>query len=89
MEELEKKIYDSLIKKMDVDESEIEGFTYDSPIFGSGAAGEVSMGLDSVDALELVVMIYDGWGIDVPTDDMKLLSTVNNIADYIRKHKGE
>jgi hypothetical protein len=35
MNELEKKIYDSIIEKMDVNEAEIEGFDYDSPIFNA------------------------------------------------------
>ena len=87
MNELEKKIYDSIIEKMDVDEAEIEGFDYDSPIFNSDTVNKgVCMGLDSVDSLELAVMIYDEWGIDVPSEDMNKLSTINNIAAYVRSH---
>lgn len=88
MENIEKVIFEKIVETMDVDRAEIEGFTYDSPIFGSGADDEVTMGLDSIDALELVVMIYDTWGIDVPAEDMHLLSTVNKIAGYIRTHEG-
>lgn len=88
MENLEKEIYDKLIKIADIDESEMEGFTYDSPIFNSpDHDDEICMGLDSIDALELVVMIYDKWKIDVPAEDMGKLKTVNAIADYIRKYK--
>lgn len=86
MENLENKIFEKLIETMDIQRDEIEGFTYDSPIFNSGSDDQVTMGLDSVDALELVVMIYDQWGIDVPSEDMKLLGTVNKIADYVRTH---
>ena len=35
--------------------------------------------------MELVTLIYDKWGINVPTEDMKKLYSVNAIADYIRK----
>lgn len=87
MEDLQKKIYEKIIKRMDVNENEIEGFGFDSPIFGSNDTGTVTMGLDSVDALELVVLIYDEWGIDVPTEDMPKLSTINKIAEYIEEHK--
>lgn len=88
MENLEKMIYDGLIKITNIDESEIEGFTYDSPVFNSHYNGEgVCMGLDSIDALELVVMIYDEWGIDIPAEDIGKLETVNAIADYVREHK--
>lgn len=87
MENLEKIIYDELISIADIDESEIEGFTYDSPIFNSPDYDELCMGLDSIDALELVVAIYDEWGIDVPAEDIGKLKTVNAIADYVREHK--
>ncbi|MGN0630443.1 MAG: acyl carrier protein [Ruminococcus sp.] len=89
MEGLQEKIYQKLIERMDVNESEIEGFDFDSPIFNTNDADDskVCMGLDSIDALELVVLIYDEWGIDVPTDDMPKLRTVNNIATYIREHE--
>jgi acyl carrier protein len=87
MENLEQKIYDTIMKNMDFDEINLTGFNYDSPIFGSEEkAGDPCLGLDSVDALELVVMIYKEWNIDVPSEDMHLLGTVNKIADYIRAH---
>ncbi len=86
MNELEKKIYDKIIEKMDIDASEIEGFDENSPIFGAASDGKVSMELDSIDSLELVVLIYDEWGIDVPTEDMPKLKTLSSIADYIREH---
>lgn len=86
MNELEKKIYDKIIGKMDIDETEIDGFDENSPIFGTSDDGKVSLELDSIDSLELVVLIYDEWGIDVPTEDMPKLKTVSSIADYIREH---
>lgn len=88
MKNLEKTIYEKLVKIADIDESEIDGFTYDSPIFNSpDYDDEVCMGLDSIDALELVVAIYDKWGIDVPAEDIGKLKTINAIADYVREHK--
>ncbi len=85
MNELERKIYDKIIEKMEIDVSEIEGFDENSPIFGTANGDEVSLELDSIDSLELVVLIYDEWGIDVLTDDMPKLKTIKCIADYIRK----
>lgn len=89
MENLQSKIYQKIVERMDVDKSAIEGFDFDSPIFNSNDtdSSKVCMGLDSVDALELVVLIYDEWNIDVPTEDMPKLRTINNIAEYIQEHK--
>lgn len=82
---LEQEIFEKIVAKMDVDVEELEGFHENSPIFED--EDEISMGLDSVDALELVVLLYDEWNITVPSEDMKRLTTLKNIADYIREHQ--
>ncbi len=81
--ELEKTIYEQIIEKMDLDEKAIDGFNYETILFDQGD-GQENLGLDSIDALELVTLIYEKWKIDVPSEDMKKLISVNAIADYIR-----
>ena len=83
MNELAQQVYDAIVDKMGIDESELEGFTFDSPLFASTEGDGVSMNLDSIDALELVVTIYEAWGVDVPSEDMVKLKTINAIAEYI------
>jgi acyl carrier protein len=53
----------------------------DQPLFGAG-----SLGLDSIDALELVVSMEKTFGVGVPNSEVasKALQTVNSIHDYIR-----
>lgn len=51
--------------------------TDDQPLFGRG------LGLDSLDALELVVGIEADFEVSVSDDEVSSLSTVNKIADYI------
>ncbi len=84
--ELEKQVYEKIIKRLDIDDESLEGFTYDTIIFGTGD-DRPNLGLDSIDALELVTLIYDNWKIDVPAEDMKKLYSVNTIAEYIRNFK--
>lgn len=52
----------------------------DLPLFGPDG-----LGLDSIDALELVVSMEKTFGVGVPTSDVaaKALRTVNTIHDYI------
>jgi len=52
----------------------------DLPLFGPGG-----LGLDSIDALELVVSMEKTFGIGVPNSEVasKALQTVNSIHDYI------
>ena len=87
MTELEEQVYRKIIETMDVDESALTGFTETSAIFGEAEPGEVSMGLDSIDSLELLVMIEKEWGLgEIPGEDMINLDTVKSIAGYIESH---
>ena len=79
--ELKETIRQTLIRSMDISTETQAIFEYDTPLFG-----EDGIGLDSVDALELVTLIYDKWKIDVPSEDIPKLTSVNLIADYIEEH---
>lgn len=52
----------------------------DLPLFGAGG-----LGLDSIDALELVVSMEKTFGVGVPNSEVaaKALQSVNTIHDYI------
>ena len=52
----------------------------DLPLFGASG-----LGLDSIDALELVVSMEKTFGVGVPNSEVagKALQTVNSIHDYI------
>ena len=76
--ELKEKIKQALITKLELDDETKEELDYDTQLFG-----DEGIGLDSMDSLELVTLIYDEWRIDVPSDDMKKLVSVNAIAEYI------
>ena len=54
----------------------------DLPLFGPGG-----LGLDSIDALELVVSMEKAFGVGVPNSEVasKALQTVNSIHDYINE----
>jgi acyl carrier protein len=56
----------------------------DQPLFGPG-----SLGLDSVDALQLVVALDKTYGLKIPDAAVarKTLRTVNNIAEAIESHQ--
>jgi acyl carrier protein len=58
----------------------------DLPLFGPNG-----LGLDSIDALELVVSMEKTFGVGVPNSEVagKALHTVNTIHDYILEKRGE
>ena len=91
MTKLEQTVMDKLVEKMDIDTSNLEAFDENSPIFASQTEdGEASMDLDSIDALELAVMIEREWGLkEISAEDMLTFRTVKAIASYIESHAGE
>ena len=56
----------------------------DQPLFGPG-----SVGLDSVDALQLVVALDKTYGLKIadPEAAKKILQNVNSIAEAVVKHQ--
>jgi len=76
--ELKEKIKQAIIAKLELDDEMKEELDYDTQLFG-----DEGIGLDSMDSLELVTLLYDKWRIDVPSEDMKKLVSVNAIAEYI------
>ena len=56
----------------------------DQPLFGPG-----SVGLDSVDALQLVVALDKAYGLKIadPEAAKQILQNVNSIADAVVKHQ--
>ena len=64
----------------DVEKNEIED---GAPLFGDG------LGLDSIDALELIVMIEREYGVKIsdPSKGKEILYSVDTIANYIESNK--
>ncbi len=55
----------------------------DEPLFGTG------LGLDSIDSIELIVLLNREYGITIqdPKDGRKVLVDINTMADYIEQHR--
>ena len=57
--------------------------TDDQPLFGRG------LELDSIDALELAVGIYNEFSVTVSGGESEVFSSVNTIADYVMENMDE
>jgi len=55
----------------------------EEPLFGDG------LGLDSIDSLELIVLLKKEYGIDIrdPKEGRKALVDINTMADYVAEHR--
>jgi len=56
----------------------------DSPIFGDG------LGLDSIDALELVVLVEDRFRVSIPDEEVgkRAFASVRSLVDFISEENG-
>ncbi|MCL2218950.1 MAG: phosphopantetheine-binding protein [Chitinispirillia bacterium] len=89
LENLEAVILAKIIEEYELDDIDPSSFPYDATLFESDREKtEVCLDLDSIGALQLVVMIYDKWGIKAEQKDFPKLRTVSAIADFIRERAG-
>ena len=77
MEELIKELKEEIIKALNLEEMTPEDIDEHEALFGDG------LGLDSIDALELIVLLEKKYGIklDNPAEGKKIFTNVVAIAD--------
>jgi len=78
-EALKQKLKELLITGLRLQDIAPAGIADDQPIFVEG------LGLDSIDALELVVLIEEHFGIAIPDEEVgkKAFASINALADFI------
>ncbi|OKS88908.1 phosphopantetheine-binding protein [Mucilaginibacter polytrichastri] len=81
-EALKEQLKSQIIKFLNLTELTPADIKDDEPLFGDG------LGLDSIDSLELIVLLKKEYGITIkdPKDGRKVLVDVNSMADYILEH---
>ena len=82
MQDLKLKLKELLVENLNLNDIRPEDIADDQPIFGEG------LGLDSIDALEIIVLLQQHFGIRLTKADNgpQVLATVNSIAAYITAH---
>ena len=77
--EITEKVKKMLVKILNLS-CEPDEISEDSPLFGGG------LGLDSVDALEIVVGVEKEFGVSITDEDMQAFRSINAIVDFIIEH---
>ncbi len=83
MEELIQKLKVQIIEQLNLEDMEPDDIDDNDPLFGNG------MGLDSIDALELIVLLEKEYGIKIenPKDGQKIFYSIRSMAEFIESHK--
>lgn len=84
MEELIKELKEQIIDVLNLEDMTPDDIEDDAPLFGDDG-----LGLDSIDALELIVLMDKRYGIHLekPTDGKEIFKSVRVMADYIHKNR--
>lgn len=83
MEQLTLKLKEEIIEVLNLEDVKPEDIDNDAPLFGEG------LGLDSVDALELIVLLEKNYGIKLDNPDMYkgIFKSVKVMAEYVAEHR--
>jgi len=83
MNDLKLQLKEQLIEHLNLEDFTVKDIADDLPLFGDG------LGLDSIDALEIIVMLDKNFNIKIsnPEDGAKIFQSVNTIAEYIENNK--
>lgn len=77
------KLKQQMIQYLNLTDLAPEDIKDDQELFGGG------LGLDSIDSLELIVLLNREYGITIkdPKEGRKVLIDINTMADYIEKNR--
>lgn len=83
MSELKEELKAKIIEQLNLEDISVADIADDDALFGDG------LGLDSIDALELIVMLDKDYGIRLsdPKEGKKIFESVQVMADYIETHR--
>lgn len=85
MSDLRTELKQSIIEQLNLEEMEVEDIDNNEPLFGEG------LGLDSIDALELIVLLEKDYGIKLndPGQGKEIFASINTMAEYIEAHRSK
>lgn len=83
MEALKTELKTKIIEVLNLEDISVEDINDNDPLFGDG------LGLDSIDALELIVLLDKDYGIKLtdPKDGKAIFQSIETMATYIAENR--
>ncbi len=85
IDELIKELRQELVKQLNLEDILPENFDENTPLFGEG------LGLDSIDSLELVVLLDRSYGLKLkdPKEGRTVFYSIRTMAEYIYNNRSQ
>jgi acyl carrier protein len=85
MDELILELKNEIIKALNLEGVKPEDISDDGELFGDG------LGLDSIDALELIVLLEKNYGIKLkdPAQGKEIFKSVRTMAEYVQANRAK
>lgn len=85
MTALRQELKEKIIEQLNLEEFTVADIADDDALFGDG------LGLDSIDALELIVMLDKDYGIQLmdPKEGKEIFKSIAVLADYIADNRAK
>jgi len=85
MEDLKRELKQMIVTTLLLEEVTPEDISDEAPLFG-----QEGLGLDSVDALQLVVQIENDYGVVIENEEVgrEVFASINHLAEYISGKRG-
>ncbi|MCK4767744.1 MAG: acyl carrier protein [Desulfobacula sp.] len=83
--ELNRKLKEMIIEELQIEDLTPDEIDDDTPLFGDG------LGLDSLDAVELVVQLQVHFGVEIKNieEGKPALQSINTLAQFIKTRQAE
>ncbi|WP_455169802.1 phosphopantetheine-binding protein [Aegicerativicinus sediminis] len=83
MSTLQEELKYKIIDQLNLEDMSVEDIDNNDALFGDG------LGLDSIDALELIVMLDKDYGIKItdPKKGKEIFSSINVLAEFIEQNR--
>jgi len=83
MSELKLELKEKIIEQLNLEDLSVDEISDSEPLFGEG------LGLDSIDALELIVILDKDYGIKLadPKEGRKIFESIDTMATYISANR--
>jgi len=84
MDELEIEIAGSIVEALGLQDVRVEDLQSDTPLYGEG------MGLDSIDILEVALVVSKRYGFELRSDDPeneKIFRSIGTLAAHVRRSR--